>query len=472
MNEQMKNLEIGNSGKSLPNEIERLSEKDENKTVRIRGFLNTLRITRYVAFIVLRDKLSTIQCIVELESSEENAEKAKKLNVESFVEITGKVKVAKKPISGCTQKNIEIEVLGINVLGDVISPLPFSLKDASATEEERATNKSICSVAYNLCIDNRFLDFRMPQTQAIIRVLDGVMFMYREYLRAHGFIEIKTTKIIQSGSEGGAELIKIDFFGSPAFLAQSAQLYKQMAIIGGLKRVFEVGHVYRAEVSNINRYLSEFTVLDIEMEMESGYMEVIQFIHRMFVHIFDGLKKNHSELLETIRRYRHFEDLKYKNEPVIVTHRKAIDLLKSRGVSIDYKDDFNRESEKILGGIVKELYGVDIFVVTEYPADVRAFYTYVEPETGTSHSFDFIMRGEEILSGSQRISNYENLKNAIISRDIKPESLNFYLEPFKFGAPPHAGCGVGLERLLKSYFNCDDIRHFALFPRDPDRLTP
>lgn len=453
--------------------ISKLDEAFKGETVKIRGFVGCIRLTKYVVFITLRDQLDTIQCVASApQQDDEDHLKVKTLAIESFVEIKGEVKVVKTPVKGCTKKSIELDVKALNIISPVLDTLPFSLKDACATEKERAANAGICNVSYSTRLDNRFLDFRMPQTHSIIRVIDGFMASFREYTRKNGFIEIKTTKIIQSGSEGGSNLFSMKYFDRTAYLAQSPQLYKQMAIAGGLKRVCEIGHVYRAEQSNINRYLSEFTGLDLEMELEGSYHELIRFIHSLLVHIFDTIKAEYPRELEIIREYKHFEDLKYEKEPVIITHREAVDLLKARNVDISYADDFSREVEKTLGAIVREKHGVDLFVVTEYPKKERAFYTYVDRHTGKTNSYDFIMRGEEILSGAQRVVNYDDLRAAVMEKEINPESIQFYLDCFKFGVPPHGGCGIGLERLLKSYFDFDDIRYFSLYPRDPNRLHP
>lgn len=453
-------------------EIPLLEDKLVNQTVKIRGFVSSIRDTRSIAFLTIRDSFDTVQTIaVKNKIFDENDLTMKDLSVECYVECIGTVKSVKTAIKSCTKSNIEIELIQLKILGNVIGQLPFSLKDASATEEERKANESICTVAYNLRLDNRFMDLRMPQTQAIVGIMDGVMSFFREFLRKNGFIEIKTPKIIQSGSEGGSNLFSIDYFDKKAFLAQSPQLYKQMAIIGGLKRVFEIGHVYRAEQSNINRYLSEFVGLDIEMELTGTYLDIVNFIHSIFVFIFDSLKTAYPRELEIIRKHKHFEDIKYRKSPFVLTHRECVDILNKNGHEVSYNDDFNREQERILGNEIKELEDVDIFVITGYPASERAFYTYVD-EDGTTRSYDFILRGEEILSGAQRVTSYEKLKAAISSKGISVDSLNNYLEPFKFGAPPHGGCGIGFERLLKSYFGFDDIRYFSLFPRDPNRIYP
>lgn len=461
-------MELKNSENTT--KISEINESMIGNEILTRGFVSIMRDTRSVMFITLRDQLDTIQAIVVKKKFDGDGV-FKDIKPESYVSMVGTPKIAKPLIFGCTIQNIEIEVSSLKILGHVYDDLPFSMKDAGASKEERAQNSTICEVGYNIRLDNRFLDFRMPQTQAIIRIMDNVMFFYRNFLRKNGFIEIKTTKIIQSGSEGGSNLFEVNYFDKKAFLAQSPQLYKQMAIVGGLKRVYEIGHVYRAEQSNINRYLSEFTGLDFEMELDGSYLDLIKFIHSVLISIFDSIKDECNRELEIIRKYRFFEDIKYNQTPVIITHREGVDKLIKEGVNISYKDDFSRENEKILGSIIKEEYGVDLFVVKDYPASERAFYTYVD-ELGATRSYDFILRGEEILSGAQRQTDYNKLKDAIIRKGISVESLSNYLEPFKFGPPPHGGCGIGFERLLKAYLNFDDIRYFSLFPRDPNRLYP
>ena len=470
----LENVKAKLSKIAMNGELTYIKDVKVNKDVeiKIRGFVDNIRAQSKVIFIRLREKLDTIQIVYTLkkEATEEEKEEfklLKKLSTEAFIEITGKAVNAFKSVESCSIKEIEIDCKQIKILGDVYDKLPFLIKDAKATAGENEV-----TVGYNVRLDNRFLDFRVPATYSMIRVIDETMDAFRRFCKKNDFIEIKTSKIIQSGSEGGANLFSVNYFDRTAYLAQSPQLYKQMAILGGLKRVCEIGHVYRAEVSNINRYLSEFTGMDMEMELEGSYLDFVKYLHTTLCYIFDSLKENRSREMEILREYQHFDDLKYKDEPVIITHREAVDLLKKEGYKIGYEDDFSREEEKVLGGLIKKMHDVDIFTVIDYPADVRAFYTYVDSETGKTRSYDFIMRGEEILSGAQRESDYEKLKKAIIKKGISVESLSNYLEPFKFGAPPHGGCGIGLERFLKAFFGYSDIRYFSLFPRDPNRIYP
>ena len=454
-------------------EIQNLTDNMNGTVIRIRGFIESITSCSSQIFILLRDRLEKVQCIIFKStnvSSIYEFSRLKKLPLESFIEIEGQVVFAEIPIKRATKQNIEIVISTLNILGPVVSKLPFQLKDCKIAGKESDTNT--ITVGYNLRLDNRFLDFRLPVTQSIIKIIDQTMYTFRTYLRTHEFIEIKTSKIIQSGSEGGANLFSLNYFNKPAYLAQSPQLYKQLAIIGGLKRVYEIGHVYRAEVSNINRYLSEFVGLDIEMEMETTYIDFIHFLHSLFINIFESFKNEMKKELEIIRQYYEFVDLKYRSTPIIITYKNAVDMLKSKNIQIDYGCDFSREHERILGKIIKDKEDIDIFTIIDYPSSIRAFYSYIDETTKLTKSYDFIVRGEEILSGAQRENRYDYLKNAVIDKGLNPENLKNYLEAFKYGAPPHIGCGIGLERFLKAYFGFDDIRYFSLFPRDPNRIFP
>jgi aspartyl-tRNA synthetase len=299
-------------------EVKDLTTSTSDPKIRVRGFVLKLLDKGKHIFISLRDNGETIQCVAsrptegESSLSMEEYSSLKKVNHESFVELAGVLHKSEWEIKGCTKRDVELHVSSFNVLSAASQDLPFTIKDASrALKEREDKTKQLPSVAYNICLDNRALDLRVPRSRAIFRIVDGVMFFFRSFLRKRGFVEIKTSKLIESSSEGGANLFGVDFFGRKAYLAQSPQLYKQMAIIGGMKRVYEIGHVYRAEKSNINRYLSEFIGLDIEMEIATDYVDVIRFIHSLFVEIFDGIESEYSEELATIREFFESKDPVY-----------------------------------------------------------------------------------------------------------------------------------------------------------------
>lgn len=452
-----------------------LTEESEMK-IKIRGFIYSQRVKGKRGFIIIRSGLETMQCTyssiaVEDGLSAEDFETLRNVPTESFIELLGVYKSTPFEVKSCSVKNNEMQISKFPLISPA-SELPFSLRDVGASEAER-NEKSHSTVAYNKCLDFRSLDMRTPHCHSIFKVVDGFMFYFREFLRKNEFMEIKTSKLIYTASEGGANCFKLDYFGKNAYLAQSPQLYKQMAIIGGFKRVYEISHVYRAEESNINRYLSEFVGMDFEMELETGHYELIKFVHEMFVHIFDSVAQNHSKEIEIIRGFRHFDNIKYTPEPLVFTHKQCVCMLNETGVEMDAMSDFNREAEKRLGDIVRNKHGVDFFAISEYPTAVRAFYTKpLSDEPERSCSFDFILRGEEVLSGARRINEYNELIESVEGSEIDKETLKGYLGAFKYGVPIHGGCGIGLERVMKSYFNFGDIRYFSMFPRDPTRIYP
>lgn len=445
--------------------ITHLNTLSDSKTEPITtcGFLMAQRIKSRFSFLVLRQGMDTIQCIYD--NKLPNYKEYTQITHESYIKVTGIPTVAK--VASCTIKNFEIHVQQIEVLS-MASHLPIGVVEASATEEE-ARKQNVPSIQISKLLDNRSLHLRTFQCQAIFRIQSMAMHFFREYLMRRRFIEIKTSKLIESSSEGGANLFEVSYFDKKAFLAQSPQLYKQMAFLGGFERVYEIGHVYRAEESNSNRYLSEFVGVDIEMEIYETMNEVIHTVYEMIKNVFEGIKRECPNEIEAIRAFRFFDFPRYNNMPIMITYSECVELLKSEGIIVD--GDFTRENERVLGRLVLEKKEVDLFVITNYPKNVRAFYTK-GTEDGFSHSFDFILRGEEILSGAERINSYDELMESVLEAGINPESLKGYLNCFKYGAPRHGGCGIGFERLMKSYFNFDDIRYFNMFPRDPSRLYP
>lgn len=444
-----------------------------NTEVRTKGFMFDSRIAGKRGFLILRSGLHTVQCTfsrVEKDLyhlSQEEFQEIKKISKESFLEIYGVLQDAPFPIKSCTIKNKELVIKRVIVQSQA-TELAFNLMDASKGKESDFANVNL-----DLAVKNRWLDLRTPHLQSIFRVIDCAMFNFRKFLREKGFLEIKTPKLIGSASEGGANCFQVKYFKKDAYLAQSPQLYKQMAVIGGLKRVYEIGHVYRAEESNPNRYLSEFVGLDLEMEINNSYEEVIKLIYELLYFIFKKIEEECKEELFLIKSYRDFETPILEKELVIYTYEECVQLLKEEGILVNHLEDFNKAQEKELGRIVKSKRGVDMFVIKNYPTQVRAFYTKSCEDNPTfSKSYDFILRGEEVLSGAQRIHDYEELVKSVVNVGINPVSLEGYLNSFKSGVPIHGGCGIGLERLIKSYFGFDNIKYFSMFPRDPTTLFP
>lgn len=343
-------------------------------------------------------------------------------------------------------------------------------KEKEAKEKEE---KSVTVVKSNTRFDNRVLDFRVAATQAIFRLQSAVGQLYTEFLFNEGFIEIHSPKLISGASEGGTNVFKLKYFDKDACLAQSPQLYKQMAVIGGIERVFEIAPVFRAENSNTGRHLCEFTMLDMEMSFKEHYFEIVDVINKIFVHIFDGLNTRFKHELNIVANQYPYEPITYQKELLKLTFHEGVALLKENGIEQDVNEDLDTVNERKLGEIIKKKYGTDFYLLYRYPKSARPFYTMPYPEDENfTNSYDAFIRGEEILSGAQRIHDYDLLLKKVVEKGINPETLKDYLNAFKLGAPAHGGCGIGLERIVKLFIGFSNVKRCCLFPRDPKRLAP
>lgn len=413
-----------------------------------------------MGFLILRQQLSSVQCII-LKSPEIPKEKIKELGSipnESLIELTGSVSKCEKPTT-CSLNDLEIKISSFKLLSKSES-LPFTYEEGLGPDR----------VSLKTRLDNRVMDLRLPVNHFLIKSLSQVSNSFREFLLKKDFIEIHSPKLIEGVSEGGSEVFITDYFGKPACLAQSPQFYKQMAILADFEKVFEIGPVFRAENSNTHRHLCEFTGLDFEMKVETSYMEVVDLAADLVGFVLAKLQeKDFGQVFE----YFGSEQVKVLHERLVITYEQASEILRGNGAEHSFPMDFSMEQEKMLGKLVKEKYGTDFFVVHRYPTCLRPLYTRpCEDDPRYSESFDMFLRGEEIASGSRRISDYSALVSSAQSRNIDLNSIHSYLESFKYGNPNHGGCGLGLERLVMLYFGAHNIRHTSLFPRDPRRLVP
>ena len=319
------------------------------------------------------------------------------------------------------------------------------------------------------------MDLRAPANNAIMRIQSAICQLFRESLYSQGFMEIHTPKLIEGESESGAGVFTTDYFGTTACLAQSPQLYKQMAISSDLDRVFEVGPVFRAENSHTRRHLCEFTGLDLEMAIHDHYEETLEVIHAMFKHIFNGLETRFSKELAIIREQYASEPVAFTEDPCIIHWPEAMDILSGKGFDIgDGMNDLTGAMELALGEAVREKYGTDFFMLDKYPSSIRPFYTMPDPKDPRySNSYDIFIRGQEICSGAQRCHDPELVTKLLEEKGVEPGGgLLNYIESFRHGVSPHAGAGIGLERVVFLYLGLDNVRKASMFPRDPNRCTP
>ncbi|CAA7398781.1 unnamed protein product [Spirodela intermedia] len=460
--------------------IGQLEAELKDQSILVRGRLHTSRaVSKNMSFVVLREKGYTVQCILSVKAdlvSKQMVKFASGLSRESIVDVEGIITVPENPITGATQQ-VELQVRKIYCISRALAILPISIEDAARSEAEferaEQTGEKLVRVGQDTRLNYRVIDIRTPANLGIFRIQCQVSNKFKEFLLSEDFVEIHTPKLIAGSSEGGSAVFKLDYKGQPACLAQSPQLYKQMAICGDFGRVFEVGPVFRAEDSYTHRHLCEFTGLDVEMEIKEHYSEVMDIVDRLFVQLFDHLNQTCKKELEAIRKQYPFEPLKYLPKTLRLTFQEGIQMLQEAGVDIDPLGDLNTESERKLGQLVLQKYNTEFYILHRYPLAVRPFYTMpCFDDPAYSNSFDVFIRGEEIISGAQRVHVPDFLSTRAEACGISVGTISSYIDSFRYGAPPHGGFGVGLERVVMLFCALNNIRKTSLFPRDPQRLTP
>ncbi|KAG6555965.1 hypothetical protein Mapa_001905 [Marchantia paleacea] len=459
--------------------VSQLDQELKGQTVLVRGRVHAVRGKGKMAFLVVRESGYTVQCLASIAENIVSKQMLKfisGLNKESIIDVEGEVSVPPGEIAGTSQQ-VEIQIRKLFCVSKALPSLPLTLENASRSEldfeKAEKEGKQYGKVGQDTRLNNRVLDLRTPCNQAVFRVQSHVSMLFREYLISEDFVEVHTPKLIAGASEGGSSVFTLDYKGQPACLAQSPQLHKQMGICADFGRVFEIGPVFRAENSFTHRHLCEFTGLDLEMEIKEHYFEVIDLLDKLFVHIFDGLNSKCRKELEAIDQQYPFEPLKYHRETLRLTFDEGVQMLKEAGTIVDPMGDLNTESEKKLGQLVKEKYDTDFYILHRYPLAVRPFYTMpCADDPRYTNSFDVFIRGEEIISGAQRVHDVDLLTKRAIECGIDVKSLSTYIDSFRYGVVPHGGLGVGLERVVMLFCALGNIRKTSMFPRDPQRLAP
>jgi aspartyl-tRNA synthetase len=464
----------------------------EGKPVIMRGHVHTVRGSGKNTFIVIRASMYTLQLVMSAygnpgEPPIELVKYAAKIPNESYVEIHGVVAKPNQEVASCSQKDAEIHVKQIYVVS-LSAPLPFQMADANRIDplDKGEDNERVADadavvatdstgnvrVLQDKRLDNRPIDIRTIAGQGIFRLQAEIEAGFRDFFRKRGFTGIHTPKIIPGVSEGGSNVFNIDYFGRQCCLAQSPQLYKQMAVTA-FHRVFEIGPVFRAENSNTHRHMCEFIGLDFEMEIKDHYHEVLKMLAELFVSMFDHVNAHCAAELAAVNAQYPFSPLKYNKEVVTITFKEARQMLLDAGETLGEFSDPSTPQEKLLGRLMKEKYDVDLYIVDKYPAAIRPFYTMPCPEDPNySNSYDVFLRGEEITSGAQRIHDPILLAKRAHECGIPPEGIADYVKTFQYGAFPHGGAGIGLERVVMLFLGLNNIRKASMFPRVPNRVTP
>lgn len=449
-----------------------------------------------LTFITFRQGLDTIQAVVaESESlSRQMVKFAGKIPSESVVLVHGLVKKPKELVKSTTIQHLELHVKKLFVVAKADAQLPMQVTDAERPipaegEDEKTEDDGRPIVGLNTRLNNRVIDLRGKHNTAIFAIKDGVINLFQEFLRSKKFIGVNSPRLLGAPSEGGASVFEVKYFNTKAFLAQSPQLYKQMLIASRFERVMEVGPIFRAENSNTARHLTEFTGLDMEMAFEEDYHEVVGLLEELMLYICNGLRTRYSRETDLVRSIYQVEEFKLPEAGKVprLPFSEGVQMLRDDGVDVGEFDDLSTPDEKRLGALVLKKYGTDFYVLDKYPLAIRPFYTMPSAETqaaydpknpnaGTSNSYDFFMRGQEIMSGAQRIHDSafleKRMRECVTPVDPKNEGLKDYVNAFKYGCPPHAGGGIGLERIVMLWLGLPNVRLASLFPRDPNRLAP
>ncbi|CAK4032242.1 Aspartate--tRNA ligase, cytoplasmic [Lecanosticta acicola] len=465
-------------------DLRELTTDQVGKMVCFRARIHNMRkLSAHLMFIELRQQTHTIQGILHEHGSvsQHFVYWAEHLHVESVVVVKGVVqepKAKQGEIIGVSIHNLEIHIHEMHVEATPSEPLAFTVHEAEVskadTQQEGDTRHRVSDRARQ---NNRIIDLRTTTSQGIFRVQSGVCQAFRSHLHNLGFIEIHTPKLQGAASESGASVFKVDYFGRPAFLAQSPQLGKQMCIAADMRRVFEIGPVFRAENSNTHRHLTEFTGLDLEMAIDEHYHEVLRVLDSTFKAIFTYVYDNYKEEIEVIKRQFPHEDLVWLDETPIIPFAEAIRMLNESGYRdeqgnmLSENEDMGTRDEIALGAVIKEKYKTDYYVLDKFPTSARPFYAMPDPNNPeVTNSFDIFLRGQEILSGGQRIHDAHMLVEKMEKMKMDPKTLDEYMTGFEWGAPPHGGGGIGMERILMLLLKLNDIRNATLFPRDPKSL--
>lgn len=414
--------------------------------VQLMGWVHEIRDLGGIIFVIIRDRDGLIQITAPSKKVDASIlEDLRALRKESVVAVKGTVQDAGKAPNG-----VEIIPAEITLLNLANQPLPMDPTEKVKAEIDTRLN-------------SRFLDLRKANVSSIFKIKANMFKTIRNYFDEEGIIEINTPKLVASATEGGTELFPITYFEKEAFLGQSPQLYKQMMMGAGFDKVFEIGQIFRAEEHDTLRHLNEAVSIDMEASFMDD-VDVMKILDNMITRVLQSTKENCSAELENIG----FElDIPEGPFPE-VKYDDAVDIINSKGIDMEWGEDLSREAEKALGDTQEGFY-----FLTDWPSAIKPFYVMPnEDRPEISHAFDLMYKNLEISSGATRVHQYDVLVKQMVERDLNPDGFGAYLKAFEYGMPPHAGWGVGADRLAMVLTGVENIRETVLFPRDRHRLTP
>ena len=425
--------------------------KAQDGPVTIAGWVETLRDQKRIQFIIVRDESSSVQVTYPRQSEQDKlADEVSSLTHGSFVIIRGNLKHDER-----------VKLGGIEILLDSMEIVSRSLPDSPIAEDTSIDKR----------LDWRFLDLRRPELNLMMRVQTSIEQAWREYWLENDFVEIHSPKLMASPSESHAELFKLEYFETFAYLAQSPQFYKQMAMTAGLGKVFEIGPVFRADPSFTSRHATEFISVDMEMSWIDSHEDVMSFQEQLLVRAITAVKEKHGEDIKKLYDLDiEIPSVPFPRIPLAEAHK----IIEARGYKVPRTDgDMDPEGERKIAQYAKEELGHDFVFLTDYPKHIRPFYHMrKKDDPGLTNSYDLIWKGTEITTGAQREHRVDVLVEQAKDKGLDPEGLSFYIDFFRYGAPPHGGFGMGLTRVVMLLLNLPNIREASFLFRGPNRLQP
>ncbi|MDD1724738.1 MAG: aspartate--tRNA(Asn) ligase [Methanospirillum sp.] len=420
----------------------------ETTSAEVIGWAHEIRDLGGLAFLLIRDRTGILQVTIPKKKvTPAIVDTVKAISRESVVRVKGTVKGEGKAPGGRELIPEEIEIVSLST-----SPLPLDVAEKVPAELDTR-------------LDNRFLDARRPRIQGIFKIRNAVQHAARNFFFDNGFIEINTSKIVAAATEGGTELFPIAYFEKEAFLNQSPQLYKQMMMAAGFEKVYEIGPIFRAEEHNTTKHLNEATSIDIEVSF-TDHTGVMQILEDLVRNVYQFVDKECSDALADMGiegfnvPEKGFPRLPY-SEAIEIASKKCEE-------PVSYGDDIGTAAERAIGDEMGQIY-----FITDWPSSIRPYYAMpYENDPGICKAFDMMHPKMELSSGAQRVHNYDLLVEQIAKKGLNPENFEFYLNPFRYGMPPHAGWGLGAERLVTTMLDLPNVREAVLFPRDRHRVVP
>lgn len=418
----------------------------------VAGWVENVKELPNLRFVIIRDRTGIAQITVHKKNSPQELVRATdKLNLQDVIVVSGSV--LEKQVA---KIGPELQPKAVEVLSRAATPLPLDINGEAETSLDTR-------------LDWRAMDLRKPKNLAVFKIEAKIVEGFEEWLRSNGYVQISTPSIIGGVSEGGSEVFKIDYYGSPASLRQDIQLHRQLSMAAGFDKVFEFGPNWRAELSHTPNHLSEHRSLVVELSFISDETDTERVEEQLVTHAMDKVIRECSEELELLGKKLEKPSTPFPE----IRFPEIYDILKQRGKPVPFGEDLNREAEQALATYMKEKTRHDFFFINRFPFGIKPFYVMrVDDDPTWARSVDLVYRGLELSSGGQREHRYEKLMEQVKLKKMTESEIAWFTDNFKYGVPPHGGFSIGIERLTKQMLGIENVKEASLFPRTPERLKP